>query len=364
MVVNFKVFKKCSPNNMITLYMNRRDFVDSVTQVEPIDGIVVLDDEYVRQNRKIFVQLVCNFRYGREDDEMIGLRFQKELTLVSQQVCPPQKQDIQLTKMQERLLKKLGSNAYPFVMQMPPSSPASVVLQQKASDESQPCGVQYFVKIFTGDSDCDRSHRRSTINLGIRKVQYAPTKQGIQPCTVVRKDFLLSPGELELEVTLDKQLYHHGEKISVNICVRNNSNKVVKKVKAMVQQGVDVVLFQNGQFRNTIAFMETSEGCPLNPGSSLQKVMYLVPTLVANCDRAGIAVEGDIKRKETALASTTLIASQDARDAFGIIVSYAVKVKLFLGALGGELCAELPFILMHPKPSRKAQLEAEGSIEA
>jgi len=43
------------------------------------------------------------------------------------------------------------------------------------------------------------------------------------------------------------------------------------------------------------------------------------------------------------------IASQDARDAFGIIVSYAVKVKLFLGALGGELCAELPFILMHPK---------------
>jgi len=36
MVVNFKVFKKCSPNNMITLYMNRRDFVDSVTQVEPI----------------------------------------------------------------------------------------------------------------------------------------------------------------------------------------------------------------------------------------------------------------------------------------------------------------------------------------
>lgn len=36
MVVNFKVFKKCSPNNMITLYMNRREFVDSVSQVEPI----------------------------------------------------------------------------------------------------------------------------------------------------------------------------------------------------------------------------------------------------------------------------------------------------------------------------------------
>lgn len=46
---------------------------------------------------------------------------------------------------------------------------------------------------------------------------------------------------------------------------------------------------------------------------------------------------------------TCRLAAPDQRDAFGIIVSYAVKVKLFLGALGGELAAELPFVLMHPK---------------
>jgi arrestin-1 len=116
--------------------------------------------------------------------------------------------------------------------------------------------------------------------LGIRKIQFAPSKQGQQPCTgiyikthydsinlinndsclVVRKDFMLSPGELEMEVTLDKQLYHHGEKIAINLCIRNHSNKTVKKIKAMVQQGVDVVLFQNGQYRNTIACLETAEG--------------------------------------------------------------------------------------------------------
>lgn len=39
----------------------------------------------------------------------------------------------------------------------------------------------------------------------------------------------------------------------------------------------------------------------------------------------------------------------DQRDAFGIVVSYSAKVKLYLGALSGELVAELPFILMHPK---------------
>jgi hypothetical protein len=44
------------------------------------------------------------------------------------------------------------------------------------------------------------------------------------------------------------------------------------------------------------------------------------------------------------------LTNPEERDAFGIIVSYTVKVKLYLGALGGELAAELPIILMHPKP--------------
>lgn len=240
----------------------------------------------------------------------MGLSFQKEWILASEQIYPEQKSSangqLKLTKMQERLLKKLGPNAYPFVMEMAATTPASVMLQQKASDTTQPCGVQYAVKVFTGENEGDRSHRRSSIHLNIRKVQYAPPQRGNQPCTLVRKDFLLSPGELELEVTLDKQLYHHGEKIAINVCIRNNSSKVVKKIKAMVQQGIDIVLFQNGQFRNTIAQLESQEGCPLNPGSSLQKVIYLVPTLASNCDRAGIAVEGDLKHNDTSLASTTL----------------------------------------------------------
>lgn len=306
MVVNLKVFKKLSPNSKITLYMGKREFIDSISVVEPIDGIIILDPEYIKQNRKVFVQLICNFRYGREEDEVMGISFQKELTLVSQQVYPPLKGEVKKTKMQEKLLDKMGENAFPFVMDMPPNSPSSVVLAQKAADETPPCGVQYFVKVFSGETEIDRTHRRSTVSLAIRKVQYAPTKKGIQPCTIVRKDFLLSPGELELEVTLDKQLYYHGDKIAVNICVRNNSNKVVKKVKAMVQQGVDVVLFQNGQFRNTIATYETSEGCPIQPGSALQKIMYLVPNMAANANRSGIAVEGDIKKKDFGIASTTL----------------------------------------------------------
>ena len=35
-----RVFKKGSPNGKITVYLGKRDFVDHVTHVDPIDGKV------------------------------------------------------------------------------------------------------------------------------------------------------------------------------------------------------------------------------------------------------------------------------------------------------------------------------------
>ncbi|XP_078032523.1 arrestin 1 [Augochlora pura] len=351
MVMNFKVFKKSSPNGKISLYLGKRDYVDYLSGIEPVDGVVLIDQNYADTGRKIWGQLICSFRYGREEDEVMGLNFQKDLYLTSEQLYPaPRKSEDNLTKLQDRLLRKLGPNAIPFTFKFPQSAPSSVTLQPGEDEKGEPCGVSYVVKIYSGDTETDITHKRSTVTMGIRKIQYAPTKQGRQPCTVVRKDFLLSPGDLELEVTLDKQLYQHGERIAVNVCVRNNSNKVVKKIKALVQQGIDVVIFQNGQFRTVIDAVETQDGCPINPGSNLQKVLYLTPELEKNKNRRGIALDGKVKKDEAELASSTLLLSPDVRDSFGIVVSYAVKVKLYLGALGGELSAELPFILMRPKP--------------
>lgn len=205
MVINFKVFKKSSPNGKVNLYMGKRDFIDHISAVEPVEGIVVLDNEYIRDHRKIFGQIVCSFRYGREEDEVMGLNFQKELFLASEQIYPPQeKSEKKLSKIQERLMKKLGDGAVifsvpvktsfvikvfdinlkvPFNFNIPVSAPASITLQQAKDETGEPCGVQYYVKIFAGDSETDRTHRRSTVCLGIRKVQFAPSKQGNQPCT-------------------------------------------------------------------------------------------------------------------------------------------------------------------------------------
>lgn len=61
---------------------------------------------------------------------------------------------------QERLMKKLGSGAHPFRLQVPAGAPGSVTLQPGLEDEGEPCGVHYYVKLFVGDSEIDRSHRR------------------------------------------------------------------------------------------------------------------------------------------------------------------------------------------------------------
>jgi len=355
MPVQFKVFKKASPNGKITLYMGRRDFVDHVTAVDPVDGVIVVDTGYL-QGRRVFGQLVCSFRYGRENDEVMGLNFQKDLFLASEQLYPPK--DITPTKLQERLMKKLGPDALPFTFKMPANAPPSVTIQ--TGDDGRPCGVEYYIKIFVGEGEEDKAHKRSSILLTIRRIQFAPSKQGRQPCTIVRKDFMLSPGELELEVNLDKQLYYHNEKITIFIIIRNNSNKTVKKVKSSIQQSTDICLFSGGQFRTAVASVETQEGCPVAPGSSLKKELTLVPTLASNKDRNGVAVDGQLKNINTNLASSTLLANPEDRDMFGMVISYSARVKLYLGAMGGEVTAELPFVLMHPKPDLRRMMRADS----
>ena len=62
-----------------------------------------------------------------------------------------------------------------------------------------------------------------------------------------------------------------------------------------------------------------------------------------------MAVDGRLKGDETCLASSTLLANEEDKDIFGLVISYSVRVKLFLGALAGDLVAELPFVLMNPR---------------
>lgn len=87
LLIYFRVFKKGSPNGKITVYLGRRDFVDHITHVDPIDGVVLVDPEYLK-DRKVYGHVLAAFRYGREDLDVLGLTFRKDLYLASAQIYP------------------------------------------------------------------------------------------------------------------------------------------------------------------------------------------------------------------------------------------------------------------------------------
>ena len=163
-----RVFKKSSPNGKITVYLGKRDFVDHISHVDPIgelsfdvftrsivfsdvevsitnvslvhsvsrcinsigltdlstnvsaDGVVLVDPDYIKE-RKVFGHVLAAFRYGREDLDVLGLTFRKDLYLASDQIFPTLEEKINkrpMTRLQERLVKKLGPNAFPFFFEV------------------------------------------------------------------------------------------------------------------------------------------------------------------------------------------------------------------------------------------------------
>lgn len=62
------------------------------------------------------------------------------------------------------------------------------------------------------------------MRLAIRKVQYAPDRQAPQPCREISTKPVLSDKPINLEATLDKELYYHGETMSVNVQVLRVKN--------------------------------------------------------------------------------------------------------------------------------------------
>ncbi|KAL3288629.1 hypothetical protein HHI36_003063 [Cryptolaemus montrouzieri] len=259
MVVAVKVFKKTAPNGKVTVYLGKRDFIDHLSHSDPIDGVVVIEDGYL-QGRKLYGQVITVYRYGREEDEVMGLKFSKEMVVASEQLIPA-KSSVEkdgLTPIQEKLMKKMGPNASPFLFKFPDMSPCSVILQPGEDDGGKPLGVEYYVKVYVASNEEDKGHKRSTVTLAIKKLQHAPfVREGNRlPSSLVSKGFTFSSGKINLEVTLDKDLYYHGEKIGANVMISNNSRKQVRNIKVYVVQHCEVTMV-NSQFSKYVASLET-----------------------------------------------------------------------------------------------------------
>jgi len=92
------------------VYLGNRDFIDGGENVEPIDGVVVVDNDYLK-GRKVYGRVTTTYRYGREEDEVMGLKFSKELVLASQQIVPSGENSTKPTTIQ---VKKALVFVYPL----------------------------------------------------------------------------------------------------------------------------------------------------------------------------------------------------------------------------------------------------------
>ncbi|KGL94516.1 S-arrestin, partial [Charadrius vociferus] len=335
----------------LTIYLGKRDFIDNTGDVEPVEGVVLVDPAIVK-GKEVYVSLTCAFRYGREDIDVIGLTFRRDLFFSRVQVYPPTDKPETLTHLQESLLKKLGKNAYPFLFTVD-HLPCSVCLQPAPRDVDKSCGVDFEVKAFSTDNVEERIHKRNSARLLIRKVQYAPEKPGPQPYAETTWQFFMSNKPLHLKASLSKEVYYHGEPIPVTITINNSTDKAVKKIKVQVEQVANVVLYSSDYYTKVVAAEEAQE--KVQPNSSLTKTLMLLPLLANNRETREIALDGKLKDEDTNLASSTIIKDGIDKTVMGILVSYKVKVKLTVPGMLGDLTSseigtELPFRLMHPKP--------------
>ncbi|XP_005950614.1 S-arrestin a [Haplochromis burtoni] len=357
------IFKKVCKDKSVGVYMGKRDFVDRVDSVEPLDGVILIDPEAL-QGRKVFVTLSCTFRYGRDDMDVMGIAFRRELYLATRQVYPPL-QDREKgihTRVQAKLLRKLGNNSYPFFFEFPDNLPCSVALQPAPSDVGKQCAVEFEIKAFSAESQDAKVRKRSTVKLMLRKVQYAPEGEGIAPSVETTRDFVMSDKPLHVKASLDKEVYYHGEPIKVHVSVTNNSSKNIKNIILSVDQIANVVLYSNDSYAKCVDIEDSGDS--VSPGATLQKVYTMLPLLANNRERRGIALDGKLKHEDTNLASSSIVKDGVLKEVLGIMVSYRVMVKLIVGGMMGssEVGLEVPFKLMHAKPDAVKESEQEEEI--
>ncbi|XP_053547269.1 LOW QUALITY PROTEIN: arrestin-C [Bombina bombina] len=351
-----KVFKKASSDGKLSIYLGKRDFVDHTDFVEPVDGVILIDPEYQKE-KKVFVTLTCAFRYGRDDMELIGLSYRKDIYCLSCQVYPPLPEDKKpMTPLQDKLTKKLGANAFPFCFNMATNLPCSVTLQPGPEDAGKSCGVDFEIKGFWADNLEEKVHKKNSVRLVIRKVQYAPELTGPAPRADITRQFMLSDKPLQLEASLDKEIYYHGEPINVNVKINNTTNKIVKKIRISVEQVTDVVLYSLDKYSKIVCNEEINDNVAAN--SALCRTYSVTPILANNREKRGLALDGRLKHEDTNLASSTIMRPGMDKEVMGILVSYKVRVSLLVsrgGILGdltsSDVAVELPLTLMHPKPS-------------
>ncbi|XP_022663592.1 phosrestin-2-like isoform X2 [Varroa jacobsoni] len=378
-----KIFRKTSLDEKTTIYLYKVEYQDLGCDTDAVEGFVTCDSTKLSPGESLYVALVGRFRYGREEDEVLGMSLCREMymghklvwakgagfhqgsssqssgeTVTSSGEAQPQgalqtgnEQPGPSSGVNDSDPRLPGSPSdgrrcpedkakVHFSFVFPEDAPVSTIMQRLTPDAGDTCGVRYYVRCY-GSVDLNKEHSTiSVLNFPIRKLQFGspvvnPSKS--LPKGTILKEFPLNGGRLALEATLNKAAYEHGEAIRVKISLVNSSHKSVKHVKVTVQQSAQVHLWNTGKLKVTVASTNNRSDCHVSTGQCAEKEVILLPKAGDNKNKYGVFIQGreDDQAQPPCLASSTIVSEEIAREGryFGIIVDYEVKVKLCLAAL-------------------------------
>uniref|UniRef100_A0A8C1R3L4 Arrestin-C n=1 Tax=Cyprinus carpio TaxID=7962 RepID=A0A8C1R3L4_CYPCA len=299
--------------------------------------------------------LACAFRYGREDLDVIGVSFRKDIWIKRIQMYPFEGTKPPNTPMQDALLKKVGDQGHPFTFDIPVHLPCSVSLQPAPEDAGKPCGVDYEVKAYIAneeDETDEKVEKKDTCRLIIRKIQYAPNELAAGPKTDLNKQFITADKPIHVEASMEKELYYHGDPIPIKVKVNNETSKVVKKIKISIHQITDVLLYSSDKYHKCV--LNEEFGDQINANSTFEKEYRVTPLLASNKEKRGLALDGKLKDEDTNLASSTILLPNMDKQMQGLVVSYKIKVTLMMGGgLLGSLTLRLASLHFIPNVSVK-----------
>lgn len=346
--MKFQVFKKTCPNGKITIYLPKRDYIETSTHVEPIEGVLVVDPNYVGA-RQVYVQLQMTFRYGCEEDEVMDVPLKRSLYIDTHQVYPPVK-DINPSVTQANLANKLGSFAFPFILEIPPLAAPSTVMQRRLKQEGELMGMDYEVMAFVGHNDAD-IHARNSCKVSVRKLQDIPASlsSSKKPEGQMTKTMLIGMGPVTIHCTLGSRVVQPDETIPVTVTVKNDAKRDIKRLKVKLVQKIECPFFGKTKARAR-TIMKIDDKINLGYCGEISKNYTLLATPPPRRETGEFLLQGqfDSTAVDTLACSTVYNNGVNKDDVFGICVSYAVRVKATFGSLPEDVILDVPFTLKVP----------------
>ncbi|KAA0188214.1 Beta-arrestin [Fasciolopsis buskii] len=306
----------------------------------------------------------CSCRYGREDLDVLGLTFQKDLLLCVRKMWPPSSQSSKTVKSkstrswkchrhkesiknkeiensttqtsvlerlaessqneeviftsgfehsyaQRRLMARLGPKAYPFRIKIPPFAPSSITIQPSEEEADKLCGVTYELSAFIGKRMSESNMQNSSVSILIRKLTSGPPLhlRPIRPSCVqnTKAPMFECYGTITVTLNLDKSLFYHDENIPVQLSVENASRLSIRKVRIAILQIAELYMVTKGSYRSVVDSLRVRDGVPIGSGTKDWTQKFVLQAALTDVNKKrGLALDGLLRNEKASLASSTV----------------------------------------------------------